>query len=51
MKKMKKATKAAGLSKMYHCHGQPPCARMIPWVDSVPASITGTISAMPAGIS
>ena len=43
--------KAAGLSKRYHCQGRPPCARMIPWVDMVPASSTGIIRAMPAGIS
>src|SRR5690349_7341823 len=48
---MTNAAEAAGLSKRNHCHGQPPWARMMPWVDSVPASITGTISAMPAGIS
>src|SRR5882672_5760432 len=49
MKKMKKAANEAGLLKRYHC--QPPCSRMIPWVDMVPASSTGIIRAIPAGIS
>src|SRR5207253_9981090 len=48
---MKKAAKVAGLSKTNHCQGHPPWARMMPWVESVPASSTGIISAMPAGIS
>ena len=46
---MKKAAKAAGLSNTYHCHGQGPCALMIPCVDKVPASSTGIINAIPAG--
>src|SRR5512141_2845095 len=51
MKRMKKATNAAGFRKMNHSQGSPPCARMMPCIDSVPAIAMGTKIATPAGIS
>ena len=51
MKRMKKATAAAGLRKKNHSQGQPPWAWMSPWVERVPAMSTGTMMARPAGIS
>ena len=51
MKKMTKATAAKGFVKTNHSHGQAPCARMIPCIESVPAMSTGTMMARPAGIS
>jgi hypothetical protein len=49
--RMKKATSAAGLRKRNHSQGQPPWARMIPCMESVPAIRTGVMMARPAGIS
>src|SRR5207237_10042607 len=48
---MNNSAKVAVLSKTNHCHGHPPEGRMMPCGESVPASSTGIISAMPAGIS
>jgi hypothetical protein len=50
-KKIPKATSAKGFVNACHSHGQAPWDRMIPCIERVPDISTGTIAAMPAGIS